>query len=122
MVMAEPVNGPRVGQYLYSSCRGESIGRIINVKKDDDGNSIIDFVLFQCAYDMLTYSEVDIKSYAKNKGKISDIIIEIPSSAKVILRNIVYVDVNNGFIECRTPGMGCYRCDKLFRLTQDRIE
>ena len=111
------MNTPKVGQWLYSSCSASSYGEILNVGNDGNGSNVIDIRV--CDIDDFAYIEYEMDDSSDSNFIVNPPLTtaELPKGVNVILRNVQYKLMTDEYIECNTPGNGCFRCTKLFRLT-----
>lgn len=118
MLITEIKMTPKIGQLLWSSCAGESYGKILAVGVDDNKTPVI-------AIELTTISDIAWTNDEDETFPQPDLhFVEIPPGVHVILRDIQYklwepCEDGRQIIECRTPGNGCYRCTKCFTLRDE---
>lgn len=109
------MNLPKIGQFLWSSCAGESYGEIVDVGIDPNNVPTIAIKLKHASDIAWTEDEDENFPYPDLS------FVDLPKDITIILRDVQYVlkdwDDSLQVIICRTPGNGCFRCTKLFRLT-----
>jgi hypothetical protein len=97
-----------IGKYLYASCSAQIYGKILDVYKDDYYDfDVVDVQLYD-HIDLGTPEDDEAEDYYHRK-------IIIPKNTNVVLKNAKY-KLNDNYIEIDTPGSGCYRCSKYFKL------
>lgn len=105
---------PKCGQYLYASCAGWDYGRILVVGQDTNGAPVIDIEVFH-PDDLLSCDDNGFDQTGLEA-------IELPEGVNIILKRVQYklpegADEDWKPIICNTPGNNCYRCTKLFTLS-----
>lgn len=103
---------PRIGQWLYASCSDAYYGEVVGVGQDSNGAPTID-IRIEDPEDLIWCEDEGFENPLTT--------IELLDGVRPILRDVQYrFQVGSGFIVCNTPGNGCYRCTKLFRLDDER--
>ena len=106
---------PKPGMFLYSSCRGENWGKIIAVHPDDNGTPCMDVELLD-GQDCLTTTDDDSADFP-NSNLMQ---LDIPEGTRLVLRDMQYRLRGCDCILVRSPGDGCFRCDKLLLLKEPK--
>jgi hypothetical protein len=114
---------PRVGQWLFASCSAQDYGEIVGVGQDGNGTPTVDIRL-EDSQDLIWFGEDDLDHWTPEKGGFGYHVLtrlEVSPGATLILRGVQYRETNDDdFIECFTPGDGCYRCTKLLWLRDQK--
>jgi hypothetical protein len=112
---------PKIGQYLYSTCSGSDYGRIVGRGKYEDQEE-------DKEYDTIDIDIKDPTDLIDDKFSESGVRLQ----GNVILCRVRYKikdaepdpwpgEEGPGiWIVCETPGDGCYRCKKAFRLRDEK--
>jgi hypothetical protein len=107
-----PDDYPKVGQYLYSTCSASDYGYIVGRGKGEDGSDTIDILVTDpndLLDDDLLESGVSLSAL---EGSIT-----LHSIKYTIEADPWGQEDGPGFwVQCETPGEGCFRCRKLLRL------
>lgn len=116
----------KVGDALYSSCKGDYYGEVIGVGFDGNNIPTIDIGVFD-AGDLIAIGNTADEGWPDYHGLME---LELPEGVLPILRNVQYKlsehrsgleGMLNGtytstgiYVTCLTPGNGCFRCTKFF--------
>lgn len=112
---------PKVGQFLHSTCSASDYGRIIARGKyqDDENEQEYDTIdiLINDPNDLIDSSFVEqgmqVQVYVKESLALCSVRYSIKSTETDPWDA---TDAPGIWIQCDTPGNGCFRCKKLFRL------
>ena len=118
----EETMDPKVGQWLFSSCRAEDYGQITRVGLDSNGCQVVDILLAHPDEDLSYTHDNDTSDPEKSPGGFGFSPLTVlrvePSSAHLTLVDVQYKTMGGG-IECNTPGKGCFWCIKYFSLNDE---
>lgn len=125
---AMPAAGPKVGQWLYSTCSASDYGEVVAVYQDANGQEVIDVRVFDPQDLLQCPDNAGRDSHHRDRRSLD---FELPwlvelvlPPGEVLLKAVPWMpgrrtEDGKSTIVCATPGNGCYRCHKLFWLEDE---